>query len=70
MEPEKKSNGALVGLIVIILILVIGGVYLWQKSEVEAPVTETGGLENVNNEANVLEAELDALDVESVDSEI
>ncbi len=32
MEPEKKSNGALIGLIIIILILIIGGVYLWQKN--------------------------------------
>ena len=31
MEPEKKSNGALVGSIIIILILVIGGIYIWQS---------------------------------------
>jgi uncharacterized membrane protein len=28
MEPEKKSDGALVGLVVIIIILVIGILYL------------------------------------------
>ena len=27
MEPEKKSNGALVGSIIIIIILIIGGIY-------------------------------------------
>ena len=31
MEPEKKSNGALVGSIVIIIIIVIGGIYIWQS---------------------------------------
>lgn len=29
MEPEKKTNGALVGLVVIIIILIVGGVYIW-----------------------------------------
>ena len=32
MEPqEKKSHGALIGSIIIIIILVIGGVYIWQS---------------------------------------
>lgn len=30
METEKKSNGAIVGLVVIIIILIIGGVYILQ----------------------------------------
>lgn len=33
MEPEKKSNGALIGLIIIIVILIVGGIYLWQKNK-------------------------------------
>lgn len=28
METEKKSNGALVGLVIIIIILIIGGIYI------------------------------------------
>lgn len=32
MEPEKKSNGALLGLIIIIIILIVGGIYLWQTN--------------------------------------
>lgn len=31
MEPEKKPEGALIGLIVIIIILVIGSLYLALK---------------------------------------
>jgi hypothetical protein len=31
MKSEKKSNGALVGSIIIIIILVIGGIYIWQS---------------------------------------
>jgi hypothetical protein len=29
METDKKSNGAFVGLIVIVIILVIGSIYIW-----------------------------------------
>ncbi|HWA31953.1 MAG TPA: hypothetical protein VG694_00665 [Candidatus Paceibacterota bacterium] len=33
MEPaEQKSNGALIGSIIIIVILVIGAIYFWQTS--------------------------------------
>jgi hypothetical protein len=30
MEPEKKSYGARIGAIIIIVILIIGGIYFWQ----------------------------------------
>jgi uncharacterized protein HemX len=33
MEQEKKSNGALVGLIIIVVILAIGGFYVWQTNK-------------------------------------
>ncbi len=33
MEPETKSNGALVGLVIIIIILVAGGIYIWQSNK-------------------------------------
>jgi hypothetical protein len=39
MEPEKKSNGGLFGTIIIIIILVLGGLYMWQ-SKVESPLPE------------------------------
>ncbi len=32
MEPEKKANGAFVGLGIIILILILGGVYIWKAN--------------------------------------
>ncbi len=33
MEPEKKSNGAFIGVVVIIVILIVGGVYIWQSNQ-------------------------------------
>jgi hypothetical protein len=31
MENDKKTNGATLGLVVIIIILVIGGIYIWHS---------------------------------------
>ena len=31
MQPEKKSHGALIGSLIIVLILVIGGIYVFQN---------------------------------------
>jgi hypothetical protein len=61
MEPEKKSNGALVGLVVIVIILIIGGIYIWQsnKSAPESTPAPVGQNEAVSNQDS---ASLDALD--------
>jgi flagellar basal body-associated protein FliL len=40
MEPEKKSSGAFIGLVVIIVILIIGGIYIWLSSKNVAPSTQ------------------------------
>ncbi|MEK9182847.1 MAG: hypothetical protein AAB809_02085 [Patescibacteria group bacterium] len=72
MEPEQKSNGALTGLIIIIIILVLGGIYLW-KSSVKEEVTPVG-LENdisgTPDDTASLEADVNNIDLESLDSEI
>jgi cytoskeletal protein RodZ len=68
MEPnqvQQKSNGAFIGLIIVIAILIIGGIYLWQKNmqrkaEVQNPspaYSETASLD-----ANVSNMDLDSLD--------
>lgn len=63
MEPEKKSNGAFIGLIVIIIILVIGGIYIWQSNKKDAlpegdKVTEIDSIELINLEADVNSADI------------
>ena len=71
MEPEQKSNGALVGLVVIIIILVLGGVYLWKNSMKERAKLENTNITSSNTDDSVdLNAEIDSLDLESLDSEI
>lgn len=63
MEPEQKTNGngAVVGLIIIVVILIIGGIYLWKTGikEQAAPVSSDS---TENLEADVNSIELDSLD--------
>lgn len=67
MQPEQKSNGALVGSIIIVLILIIGGIYLWRSTAENSREIEN---QNISNSASSLEAELDDFDLENLDSEI
>ncbi len=63
MEPEKKSNGAFVGLVIIIIILVIGGIYIWQSNKINME------LQNDLNESRTITNQdamaLDALELDS-----
>lgn len=81
MEPtETKSNGALVGVAIIILILVIGGIYFWiVNSKIENPeetqelnttniiINEEGQSSNsdVYKELDNLDKEFESTDVEA-----
>ncbi len=67
MEPETKSNGALLGSIIIVIILVIGGVYLWKVN-----LEKRMELENTApaSDATSLEADLNSTDLDSLDSGI
>jgi len=63
MEPEKKSNGALIGLIIIIFLLVVGGIYVWQSNKDALEKTPTPVVtEEDSNELNTLEASLETTD--------
>ncbi|OGI82080.1 hypothetical protein A3I95_02105 [Candidatus Nomurabacteria bacterium RIFCSPLOWO2_02_FULL_44_12] len=69
MEPEQKTNGALLGSIIIIIILIIGGIYLWKASLKENTLPETNNLGTADGTAN-LEAEANNIDLEGLDQEI
>lgn len=64
MEPEKKSNGALLGLIIIIIILVIGGVYIWltNKNKIIENPQPLAVTQDDFNDLNALEQDLNATD--------
>jgi len=67
MEPEKKSNGAMVGLVIIIIILILGGLYMWKaNSSKNVELDGTGNTtvtESDTNELGSLEADLQQADV-------
>ena len=52
MEPEEKSNGALIGSFVIIIILILGGLYIWNKSLKTKPLPADSNL-SVQDETNL-----------------
>lgn len=66
MEPEKKSYGALIGSVVIIVLLVLGALYFW-TTKTQAP-TNTDDMEYANDqttqELNQLELDLNAADTD------
>ncbi|MEI7765037.1 MAG: hypothetical protein WCI93_00460 [bacterium] len=70
MDTEKKSHGALIGSIIVIIILIIGGIYVWQtkvkeikleqqKVQMQAQAINAASL----NELNTLEEDLKNTDV-------
>ncbi len=65
MESEKKSHGALIGSLIIIVILIIGGIYIWQtkikemKTEQQRVQMQAAAINAANlNEIKTLEQDL------------
>jgi flagellar basal body-associated protein FliL len=61
MEPDKKSNGAMIGLVIIIILLLVGGIYVWQSNTKVSVPSETVTSED-SAELNTLEASLQTID--------
>lgn len=69
MEPEKKAGGAFVGLIVIVIILVLGGIYMWKVNkdttkDIDTTVQTEAQNELDTNELDVLEQEVNTIDTD------
>jgi hypothetical protein len=71
-QTQQKSNGALVGSVIIIVILIIGGIYFWQTKlkDKAMPVENVGGDSVSSDDSLNLEADLNSIDLESLDSGI
>lgn len=68
-QPEKKSYGALIGSIIIIVILLIGGIYVWQtkvreiKREQLRVKMQADAINAANmNEINTLQQDINSTD--------
>lgn len=76
MDGDKKSNGALLGSIVIIIILVIGGIYLFKKASVNrvTPAT-TADVKDILAPTDMtsptkIEGDLNNVDLDSLDADL
>lgn len=65
MEPKNKSNGAIIGSIIIVLVLIIGGIYLYSTKIAKAP--EVPVVNSDDAEAAAINADLDVFDTENTD---
>ncbi|HEY4715349.1 MAG TPA: hypothetical protein VIH31_02490 [Candidatus Paceibacterota bacterium] len=71
---EQKSNGALISSIVIIILLVIGGIFLWKtsiKNKVAQPSTTDSGsvtTTTTTNDVSDIENDLNSIDINNLDS--
>ena len=69
MEPEQKNSGALIGSIIIIIILIIGGIYLWKTSKGNTlPAGESQSVGSSNSDTADVEANVNSIDVDNIDN--
>lgn len=83
LSPERESKGPVVGIVVIIVLLILGGVYLWQSKSVETPVNNGDQTASTTDEmtANLstqgsstdpkdIEADVNATSYDGIDKEV
>ena len=69
------SLGPIIGGIVILVIIILGGLYFWGQRVNDSDAVIDGSAESINMQSDsdaaaAIEADLDATDVENLDSEI
>lgn len=79
IPPVKKSVGPMVGLVIVIILIVLGGIYFWKEMEYkkndvgyDQNTDEMYAIQNQNDsdEINTIEADLEATNIDTIDSEI
>ena len=67
---EKKSNGALVGSIIVIVILLIGGVYFYNMTLTQKEEPKQTDVKVQDSGLNGIESDLNSTDINSIDQNI
>lgn len=78
MEPKMEgSSGPIIGVIVILALVILGGLYFWgeRRDSTPAPAPTTQGVGDIRAQSgsdgvSAIEADLEATAIESVDSEL
>jgi hypothetical protein len=77
-SPSKSSVGPIIGIIILLAIVILGGLYFWGErsvEEVESDPAADAAVESINTQStsddvNSIEADLDATEIENLDAEI
>lgn len=70
-ENGGSSSGPIIGIVVILAIIILGGLYFWsQRADVADQAVESINAQDTSDEAAAIEADLNATDVENLDAEL
>ena len=69
-----SSAGLITGIIVILAIIILGGLYFWKQSSINEIMTD-GTVESINTQSELddtasIEADLNSTDVDNLDAEL
>lgn len=80
MTPDKETKGPMVGIAIIIILLIIGGIYLWQSrtSPETINITSTStdqttrelGTQSTSVNLDDIEADVEATELDNLDAEL
>lgn len=72
--PNGSSAGPVIGIIVILVIIILGGLYFWGQRNGENTILNEAlnaiNLQSDSDEIDTIEADLNATDIENLDSEM
>lgn len=64
------SAGPVIGIIVILAIIILGGLYFWGQRAGDGTVLEEINTQGVSNDTSSIESDLNATDIENLDAEL
>ena len=80
MTPDKETKGPMVGIIIIIILLVVGGIYLWQSrtspevinitSTSTDPATQQLGTQSTSVNLEDIEGDINATNLNDLAAEL
>lgn len=76
MEDNTRSEGslgAIIGMIIILAVIVLGGLYFWgQRSSMTPSDTSTGvnSTQSESDEIESIEADLNAMDIDAINTDL
>ncbi|MFM2357589.1 MAG: hypothetical protein RJA61_326 [Candidatus Parcubacteria bacterium] len=78
IPPTKKSVGPMVGLVIVVILIILGGIYFWKEMEYKKEQAQYGQNDEMyiiesqsdSDEVSSIEADLQATAIDSIDTEL